>query len=246
MTPPASLQPLGAVALVLRSFRLLSRHFGSLFPLAFVPALAISALGRALDPAPRAPEIPVASLETALALGFGVIVGFAVAGVLCLAALDALLSKRHTIGEYLRQTMRNIGPILVLGTLVTIAGLLGTLFLLVPGFYIFARFLPWTPAVVFENAGWSGLGRAQALTEGYRWPLVGATLLLGLAGVAIGAALAPLFVYAKDSAVLVLLLESLFQAFVWALSAILIAQVYLRLRALKEDTMIAEIAASIG
>lgn len=241
--------PLGAVGLIGRSFRLVAGQFGFLFPLAFVPALALSALTYVVVDAGAIGD-PVAADATPLGAGgivvliVNVIASLVVTGVMCLAALDAVLGKRHTVGEYLRQTLRHLGPIVGLGLLVSIATGFGVVLLVIPGLYVMARYLPWTPAVVFENAGWAGLSRGQDLTEGYRWPLAGAVALMGVAVVAILLAAGPLLV-AMGAGLAGVLVEGAFTALYYALIAVFTALVYLRLREIKDGMSAADIAATI-
>ncbi len=237
-----SQEPFGALSLVWRSLSLLGAHFAFLFPLAAIPSVILAAVSYGL-----APEL---TEGTELSAGLGVsilveiLVSFLITGVMCLASIDALLGKRHTIGEYLGQTLRHLGPIIVLGVLVSIATGLGFVLLVVPGLYILARYLPWTAAVVFENAGWSGLGRAQGLTEGYRWPLMIACLGLGVIILGAILALSPLLAVGVTSGLLAILLEGVLSGVYNALIAIFVALAYLRLRELKEGLSIAQIAES--
>ncbi len=239
--------PLGVLRLIGDSFRLLGAQFGFLFPLAFVPALALSALthviaGPAMTGDPAAPM--TLGLAEAAVLFVDVMVSFVVTGVMCLAALDAVLGKRHTVAQYLRQTLRHLAPIVGLGLLVAIATGLGVVLAVLPGLYVVARYLPWTPAVVFENAGWSGLARGQSLTEGYRWPLVGAVALMGLIVTAILLVAGPLMV-AAGGGMAGVLVEGAFTAVYYALIAVFTALVYIRLREIRDGLSPADIAATI-
>lgn len=242
-------EPLGATALIGRSLRLFFGNLGFLFPLAFVPSLALTALAYLLgDPLGN----PEASLEfgpaEALSVFLNIMAGFVLTGVMCLAGLDVSLGKRHTVGEYVRQTMRHIWPIVALGVLLSAATGLGVVLLIVPGLYITARYLPWAPAIVFENAGWSGLGRAQELTEGRRWPLVGLILVMAVMVLAalLAAGLLLGTVAAQGSLILAVLIEAALAGLYYALIAVFVAQVYLRLRELREGAGLTEIAESIG
>lgn len=237
--------PLGAWSLVLRSLQLLVRHFGFLFPLAFVPALVVAGLTALLGFGGGPAEPARFNLAFVFLLTVDILVSFLITGVLCLAALDALLDKRHTLGEYLSQTLRHLAPIVGLGLLVSLAAGFGAVLLFLPGLYLFARYLPWTAAVVFENAGWSGLGRAQALTAGYRWPIVGALLMLGLVLIGAFLALIPLLGLVAGSGPLAVLVEAAVSGVTYALIAIFTALVYLRLREVQEGASLDAIAASI-
>ncbi len=247
-TDPGPIRPLGVLGLVGNSFRLLFAHFPFLFPLAFVPALVLSGMTLAFGPDAAAldeAQMPQITSGTMLVLLVDIVLSFLITGVMCLAALDALLGKRHGIGDYLRQTLRHFAPIAVLGLLVSIATGFGLLLLVLPGLYIFARYLPLTPVVVFENAGWTGLARAQSLTEGYRWPLAGAVLLLGVAVAAIVLVLSPIFAAAAGSGLFAAVIEAAFAGFYYALIAIFTALAYLRLREVSEGATPEEIAATI-
>jgi hypothetical protein len=247
--------PLGTGRIIQQTFTLLFANFSTIFPMAFIPALALSALNLAtvaMSP-PPVPAEAAADIEMALP-GFGAlflgivgtVLSFFIVGFLCLVALDAVIGRRHTVGEYARQAARHLLPIGVLGFLMAIMIGIGIALLIVPGLYLVARFLPWVEAVVFEDAGWKGLGRAQDLTEGYRWPLVGAVLAM-MVVVILLAFLASGAVFAVEgSFVLALLVESVISALYYALLAIFTALVYARLREIKEGKTVAEIAASIG
>ncbi len=243
---PQPLPPLGVLGLIGRSFKLLGAQFGFLFPLAFVPAAALAALSYLLIPDEAELARGAAGFGAFLAIFLNVVIGFIVTGVMTLAGLDAALGKRHTVVEYLSQTMRHIGAIVVLGVLLSIATGLGMLLLVVPGLYVVARFLPWAPAVVFENAGWSGLTRAQDLTEGYRWPLVGAALLLGLVIIVALLAFGPVFAMSVGSPPLAILIEGVLTGLYYALIAVFTALVYLRLREILEGISAREIAEEIA
>lgn len=244
--------PLGAGKLVGRSLRLLFAQFGFLFPLAFVPSMALAALTWSVTPGlppEGAPSslggLPQSGAGPLLVFTLSLLLGVAITGVTCLAALDAVLGKRHALGDYLRQTLRHMPALTVLSLLFGLAVGLGLLLLILPGLYIFARFLPYTQAVVFENAGWSGLGRAQDLTNGYRWPLVGASILIGLSLLAAALALSPVFAAASGSMALGVLADAAFSALATLLPATYGAHAYLRLREIKEGVSPAEIAATI-
>ncbi len=238
--------------LIAQTFRLLFTRFTMLFPLAFFPALALALLDWGTSaPLPENYDPAVNGLPTPsyAELGVGIatsVLGFFITGFMCLAALDAVMGRRHTIAEYTRQTLRQILPIAVLGLLITLLGGLALALFIVPGLYVFARFLPWVEAVVFEDAGWSGLGRAQQLTEGYRWPLAGAVLLMGMIVFGLFLLITPLLVSAADSGFALTVIGAFASALYYSLGAIFTALIYARLREIKEGMTIEQIAATIG
>ncbi len=246
------LPPLGVFGLIAQTFRLFFARFGTLFPLAFGPALILALIGWAITPValpenfdPAVDSFPTPGLGD-VALGIlSMLIGFFVIGFMCLAALDAVMGRSHTISQYTQQTLRQLLPIGVLGIALTIMAGIGGALLIVPGLYVLARFLPWVESVVFEDVGWSGLGRAQQLTEGYRWPLVGAVLLMGVIVLAIIVALTPIMI-AVSGGLAGALVEAVISALYYALIAIFTALIYARLREIKEGMSIAQIAATIG
>lgn len=242
MTTDRRLRP---AALAARSFGLAWEGFGFLFPLVLAPSLAISALSYALAGAAATPETlsPAAAFIT---VALTLIGGFVVTGIACLAALDIALGKRHALGDYLRQTLRHLAPLVGLGLLVSLATSLALILLIVPGLYVAARFLVWTPAVVFENAGWSGLGRAQDLSEGHRWPLAASLLIMGVAGLVAMAAALPLIAMAEGAFAFSILIDAVASTLIYMMSATFGAAAYLRLREIKDGASAAEVAATIG
>ncbi|MER2510546.1 hypothetical protein [Amaricoccus sp.] len=249
------LPPLGVFGLIAQTFRLFFARFGTLFPLAFVPALALALIGWAITPVvlpenfdPTVDVFPAPTFGDLLLGVLSMVIGFFVIGFMCLAALDAVMGRSHTIGQYTRQTMRQLLPIGVLGIALTVMAAIGGMLLIVPGLYVLARFLPWVESVVFEDVGWSGLGRAQQLTEGYRWPLVGAVLLMGVIVVTIIVAVSPIMLAVSGGglALATVLLEAVISGLYYALIAIFTALIYARLREIKEGMTIAQIAATIG
>jgi hypothetical protein len=246
---PERRPPLGALALIGSSLRLLGANFYFLFPIAFVPALALAALALATGAAPDAEGEPMGGAAAGwrfLIFFLDILVGFVITGVMCLAAVDAVIGKRHTIGEYLGQTMRHIGPIVGLGALLYLMAGIGLALFILPGLYVLARFWPWVAAVVFENAGWSGLSRGQELTEGYRWPLAGGLALYLLLIVVVTLFLAPFVALGVEAGPLLLVpVEAALSAILYAMVAVFTALVYVRLRQIKENVTPADIAATI-
>jgi hypothetical protein len=243
--------PLGAFRLVLGAVALLARNLGFLFPLAFLPALGLTLATYALVGAPdlsagpAAPVAPGAAIAGLFAVALNIAVGFVVTGVMCLAGLDAALGKRHTIADYVGQTLRHGGAIVVLGALLSLATAIGVVLLVLPGLYIAARWLPWAPAMLFENLGWGALGRAQQLTEGRRWPLVGAVALMAVVVVALLLVATPLMLLAGGSLLAAALVETALTALYYGLVACFTALAYLRLRELDEGLDAAAVAATI-
>lgn len=180
MTPAG--QPLGVARLVIGSVGLLLRHVAFLFPLAFLPALGLTLLTYGLLGWPAEGIDPAAGAATAgvlvelVVLALNIVVGFVVTGVMCLAGLDAALGKRHTLGDYLQQTLRHGGPVVVLGTLLSIATAFGIVLAVIPGLYIAARWLPWAPAILVACFTALAYLRLREIAEGVGPAEVAATI----------------------------------------------------------------------
>ncbi len=252
-TDPADLPAFGAASLVAQSLRQLVAQMGRLFPYAFVAALVVTVLGRwtsdagtaAFDPA--ASPLSVFTPTVLLVVLAWTLFSVAASGVLILVALDALLGTRHGLGQYVSQALRRILPLAVLTTLYGVAVGLASVFLIVPGLYVAARFYPLIPAVVFEDRGWSGLTRARDLTQGYRWAI--AALILLVVVIAVVLVVGGGLVFGAIQPVgggIAFLGEVILNALSLAYTAILGALVYLRLRELNEGMSRADVAANIG
>lgn len=252
--PARSAPPLGVLRLLGDTLRLLGAHFFFLFPIAFVPSLALVAIevttgaGEpiAFDPETGAPPPDLSVGPFLVSFLLNVMVASVISGVMCLAALDAVIGKRHTIREYLGQTLRHLAPIVVLGTILYILAGIGLVLFILPGLYVLARYWPWIATIVFEDTGWSGFSRAQELTEGYRLPLIGAIALFGLLGVVILVFLMPFAALGAEAGfVLQIPIAAAVSAIFYALIAVFIAMVYARLREIKEGMSPADIAATV-
>lgn len=218
--------------------------------MAFVPALVSVLLGRWLT---HSAGFQSTTLATANASDSAVVaailqsvLGVAASGFLTLVALDVLMGRRHGIGQYVGQSLRQIMPLVVLSALYSLAAGIGLVLLILPGLYIFARYQPLVAAIVFEDAGWSGLGRARDLTKGYRWPLVGLFLLIGLALGVVGGGMGMLLMLAGPLGggagfAFEVLMTTLYLAY----AAIYGAVIYLRLRELNEGMTLDAVSATV-
>jgi hypothetical protein len=126
----------------------------------------------------------------------------------------------------------------------------GFLLLVVPGLWVLAVFSVTPVAVVIERAGFGGLGRSADLTKGYRWPIVGANILIMIIAAAInfiamfviGLIIVPLGGNVTGTLIGVLGL-GIITSVANGLAAILISLIYARLREIKEGASVRDIAA---
>ena len=242
-----SLPPLGATRLIGDSFRFLFANFGLLFPLALVPALLAQAASIALLPdASLDPEAPI-SLGPGFAIVSigGSLVWYLTLAVMSLLIVDLAAGGRRSLDSYLREVLPHTFTLLVLGLLISFAAALGFLLFIIPGLYIAAQFFVWVQCVTVENEGMAGLGRAQTLTKGYRWPIAGAMLLIGVMAVGVLLVLTPAIAANAESAggLILSLLSALLEALLYAVFGVYTTLVYLRLREIKDGVGPADIAA---
>ncbi len=206
--PDTPTTPLGVGSLISESFGVFFARIVTMFKIIFLPILvmgAISAMvsGPAMitgigtitgdvDPEQLARFSNPGVFEQYILPLIGVVVSFVITGAVILAAYDTKLGRPVNIPAYFSRTLAFLVPLIVLSIVLVIMGYIGLLLLILPGIYIFARFSVLTPAIVVEGVGWGGLGRAQELTAGYRWPIVGASILLVLAIIVISLVIAGL------------------------------------------------------
>lgn len=248
---------LGVSTIVSESLSLLLRNFVAVMLLATVPTLAALAVSGSLSGWEVALGItpPLFTGWTDL-IPFGVTIlvqlvayGISVA-LLVQLAYDAKLARPVQVGRYIRPALAVAVPIAVLGLLSAVLMVLGILALIVPGLWIYAVFSVMPAAVTIERSGFSGLGRSARLTKGYRWPIIGATILIGImngvvsavAVFVVGLMAGALGTGTAALAVIALTFAAL-SGIGYGLNAISVALIYARLREIKEGVSVRDIAA---
>ena len=245
--------PLGVGALFTQSFTLFMRHFALFVAITGLPSLLMAAISASMfdvetlaDPTSPVAADPLAFFTPGyLVFVFAsTLVGFLIMGVVTLAAYDARSGKPVRIGDYVARTLSQALPLVVLTILMILAFYVGVILLIVPGLYIAARFAPLVPSILVEGTGWSGLGRAQALTKDYRWPIVGALILLFVILVVVSAGLAALlFFLAAFGFVGEVLLGTINSVASYGFGSVFTALLYARLREIKEGLGIEDLSA---
>jgi hypothetical protein len=171
---------------------------------------------------------------------------FTVFAVIGVAVVDIASNTRRSLEDYFSIALRHIAPLVVLGSLVAVLTGIGFLAFIVPGLYVMAQFYVLPACIVFEGSGTAALGRAQSLSSGYRWSIIGAAMILGVfilgIGLIVGAIQAPL----SSGTGVSVLLGSLFNVVINALSScvavIFTVFLYARLREIKEGVGIEDIS----
>lgn len=249
--------PLGVGTIVGDSFSILMRHFLSVVILAIIPTLiglVMSGILTGWDVALGIREPAFTSGADVIPFGLSIIGQLVTYGVttalLVQMAYDAKLQRPLTLGRYIGPAMGAALPIAILAIVSGILMVIGLVALVVPGLWIYAVFSVMPAAVVIEKVGFGGLGRSAALTKEYRWPILGAVILIGIinfvitfvAMFVVGLLFASTGAGAGGVIIGVLVLAAI-TAIGFGLSSIAIALIYARLREIKEGASVRDIAA---
>jgi hypothetical protein len=248
--------PLGVGSIVAQSFSILFRHLFSVVVLALAPTLigvVISGLLLGWNAAVGGqPEFTDSSiwLFFALSLMAQLVLSGLTTALLVQLAYDAKLERPIRVDRYVGPAISAAVPIALLGLVAGILAGLAAIALLIPGLWVLAVFSMMAPAVVIEKIGFRGLGRSIGLTRGYRWPIVGAMIIIMILGIVtslVAAFLVDLIRGATGegnaSLIIAVGLYALFNALGSGLYAISTALIYARLREMKEGISVRDIVA---
>ncbi len=246
--------PLGVTDLIGASLELFFRKFFVFFLIAAVPTTALTLVSTLLQsdvinsPLVAGPLGGV-SVEYVVSVLLSGVAALIVSGVITLAAYDLQQGKPLAIGRYLGRTVEVLLPLIGLGVVLMIVSMMGYLLLILPGLYLSARFWVMAPVVLLEDCGWGALTRASQLSKDYRWPIVGAILLIFLllfvvslvVGLMVGLFGGIAAAIAGVNLIFVVLLQSASSAVTYGLLAVFTAVLYARLREIKEGMSVADI-----
>ena len=243
--------PLGVGAIIGESFSILFKYFLQVIIIGFVPSLIGILISGALIGFDATlggePELNDASSAIAfvLTLIVDIVVYTITTALLIQLAYDAKLQRPVQLMRYFGPALSAVVPLAILSIVAAILTGLATIAFLIPGLWVYAVFSVMAPAVVIERAGFAGLGRSANLTKEYRWPIVGAIILIIICSVLINV-VATFLIGLLGSAGGVFLAAILFAVLMTigtGLGSILIALVYARLREIKEGVSVDQIAA---
>jgi hypothetical protein len=261
MTDTTNIQPhsaLGVGAIVSDSFSILARHFLPVLLLAIVPSalgLVVSGLLAGWEVAMGVAEPLLLDAAEIIRFILSLVVQVAAYGIttalLVQLAYAAKLDEPLRLGEYIGPALNAVVPITILSIAVSFLMVIGLVALILPGLWIYAVYSVAPAAIVIEKVGFGGLGRSAALTKDYRWPILGAIILMGIVTAIISFVavyVAGLIIAAMGSAGLVVgvLAVAAFTAVGGGLSSITVALIYARLREIKEGASVRDIAAVFG
>lgn len=256
--------PLGVGGIVGDSFSILFRRFLTVILVSFVPmAFGLLAsgflVGWGIAFSGEATEADLAQMATgglfwakyALSMILQLVVyGFTTA-LLVQVAYDAKLDRTRRIGQYFGPALRAALPVAILMIAIGILTGLGAIALLIGALWVYAVFSVTTPAIVIEGAGFRGMGRSAALTKEYRWPIMGALLLVFLISMLLNVAvqfIVGLFTFPSAEAgstlgiALLIVVMSILQSLTLGLSSITSALIFARLKEIKEGVSVDRLA----
>lgn len=182
--PTIAFRPRSPSEIVDAAFQLLRRDylkFVTLMAIAYIPWLIVlTALRRTFGYDPTGATPPDLTLLM-LSLGGSMIWYSVVNAALIVAASDSYLGRDVDVGRALREVLPRFWPVLVSAMAKWLAVMFGTMLLIVPGFYFYAKYFAVPATVVIEKLGaMAGLRRAGELSKGEKGKIL-KTMLLAFA-----------------------------------------------------------------
>lgn len=249
--------PLGVGQIISESFSIFFGNIIKVVALGFIPTLIgliIAGLLTGFDVALGSAEPDFFAPGAGALFAISTVVQMGIYGVtialLVQMAYDAKQGKSRKLATYYAPALKAAFPIALLAIVSAILMGIGLLLLVVPGLWIYAVFSVMAPAVVIDKVGFRGLGRSTQLTKEYRWPVLGAliimlvvTVLLSFAVTFLAGIFASIVGFGAVGVVLTILISGLVYAFTYGLSGITVALIYARLREIKEGVSVEELAA---
>lgn len=239
--PPA--QPLGIGALITSTFHLYFSRFWTFFTLMLVQTvifLSFSVLVGGLGLMTGATDIVVLSF-----FGFLLISGFATA-LMISAVYDAKLGWKPRWADYIRIGLSRAVPVALVTLAVSFLSALAAILLIIPGLYVYAVLSVAIVSAVVERKGFGAFGRSATLTQGYRWPILGANVLFYLIFAALSFIVSSLNTTLStafgDLSLLLIPFYIVNQAIMAGLFLIFPVIIYIRLRDIKEGIAVVSMA----
>jgi hypothetical protein len=167
----------------------------------------------------------------------------------------AYFGEDLTTSQVLRFTIRKLPALLLLGLIYGLVLVIGFLFIIVPGIYLYVALCVVAPVLIVEGkGGFNALGRSQELVRGRWWPTC-AALLLGLVvvlggGFGLGAVVGAIESSGSTSPSAYLLVTALSnlieQVLLSPITAALVITIYFDLRVRKEGLDLELLASRLG
>jgi len=233
----------GVFEIIEKTVRLFIANIATLFVFAFIPLLIFSLLSfflmgsQVFDPNGGAANMAEMFTPGMFVLGItSVIVSTLVYALLIMVSYDAAIGDTSPLSQYISHGLKNVLQLVVLSLAFVVIFYIGALLFLLPGLYLMAVFIVFYQTVLIDGAGWKGLQASAVLTRGYRWPVLGAILLVVLISIApflILLILTGVGGFSAMGGVASVAISSALNALMYGFNAVFGTQVYLRLTELK-------------
>ena len=243
---------LGVGSIVGESFSLFFKRFGMILTLAFIPTLVIVLVQNWFapvtdfsNPVAGAPQFSVWGQIVSGIIGM---VGMSlVTAIIVRLAYDAKINAPMRPNEYVSSALSVVFPLIVCTLIVSFAAGFALLAFIIPGLWVYAVFCVVAPAIVIERAGFGSLGRSIQLTKEYRWPCLGALIIVGVLSyipvlifiIIFGVGIASL---GSAYGILLAIINAGVTTIYLSLLSICVALIYARLREIKEGTSVESLA----
>lgn len=230
MQAAAATSPFSVASVLNRSWRTLWKVPGVGFGLMLVVALLNCGLTLLLAGSP---------LTEPLVLMVDGVLSLALSGAIAYAVFQELSGRHAGLGESVSRGLVRFLPLFLASLLAALGTMAGMVLLLVPGLILSCMWSVIVPVCVVERLGpIETLSRSAELTKGYRWPILGLTVIVAVLGLALASSIEALFgALGGDTAtssivgILVSILPATFQN-------VMLAIAYYELRAIKEGLTI--------
>lgn len=243
-------QPLGVGSIISETFSILFGNFLKVLLLSVLPTVAgLALLGATIgwDAALGNPDPAAFAAGGWMIIFLPILVGFIISSLttalLVQLAYDAKLKRSIDIGSYWGPAIRSLFPVIVLSLISGILVGLASILLIVPGLWLYAVLSVIVPAIVIERAGFGAMGRSAALTKEYRWPILGALIVIIIIALIIGGIIGFLGAFSTGGYLFGGLFEIVINGVSYGFGGILVALIYARLREIKEGVGVDQIAA---
>lgn len=182
-----------------------------------------------------------------LALVVPLLVYSLLTAILVLAAYDAKAGRDANVGSYVATTLRCILPLVVMSIVAWLLIGIGFALLLIPGLWLLGVLAVFVPVIVIESKGFACLGRSADLTKGYRWPIVGFTVLIYVIFYVVTMVIAGVGAFlSAGTPIVFLILQGIAGGLSAALASVAVAVTYARLREIKDGVGFSDLADVFG
>jgi uncharacterized membrane protein YbhN (UPF0104 family) len=157
-------------------------------------------------------------------------------------AIKEMRGEAFTIGQSFGVVLSRALAIFGITFCVSVATAIATLALIFPGFIIMCILYVSIPACVIERLGvFASMGRSSDLTRGYRWPIFGLILIVGIISLVLSSLVTYLLAMAGGRPIS-WVINFGWQVVSTAFGGVLVAVIYHNLRVAKEGVDVSKIA----